>query len=150
MLKLFDCKKFHLVQSVPDLCVLCSSQTNDSKLVLPISCYFMLPKEKLTKTFKSKDWLERLVYSMLKRRKMEKKVKKMFNLSTTFTSYLYYRHAKNSRDYGKSIKWPEPSVHTRHIVPSLRILFDRWRAAMILSPFPRSEWPQLRLKVCSS
>lgn len=54
----------------------------------------MLPKEKLTKTFKSilffqtlksKDWLERLVYSMLKRRKMK-------NVSTTFISYyrLYY------------------------------------------------------------
>ncbi|KAI5745228.1 hypothetical protein M8J76_009372 [Diaphorina citri] len=60
------------------------------------------------------------------------------------------KHAKSSRDYGKSIKWPEPSVTTRHIVPSLRVLFDRWRAAMILSPFPRSEWPQLRLKMSAA
>uniref|UniRef100_A0A8D9DQM1 Myosin-IA n=1 Tax=Cacopsylla melanoneura TaxID=428564 RepID=A0A8D9DQM1_9HEMI len=61
-----------------------------------------------------------------------------------------FRHAKSSRDYGKSIRWPEPSVSTRHIVPSLRILFDRWRASMILSPFPRSEWPQLRLKMSAA
>lgn len=74
-----------------------------------------------------------------------------YKMKTYFTQMSHkFRHAKNSRDYGKSIKWPEPSVHTRHIVPSLRILFDRWRAAMILSPFPRSEWPQLRLKMSAA
>lgn len=29
----------------------------------------------------------------------------------------------------------------------LHNIYDRWRAFMVLSPFPREEWPQLRIKV---
>lgn len=63
---------------------------------------------------------------------------------------LAMRPAKRMHDYGKSIPWPEPGLFTRQAVPGLRTLFNRWRARMILKPFPRSEWPQLKIKVCAA
>ncbi|RZF45164.1 hypothetical protein LSTR_LSTR007127 [Laodelphax striatellus] len=53
------------------------------------------------------------------------------------------------RDYGKSLSWPPPSTATRRHEPMLRAMCDRWRATMILRPYPRSEWPQLRMKALS-
>ncbi|KAL1137847.1 hypothetical protein AAG570_009543 [Ranatra chinensis] len=61
-----------------------------------------------------------------------------------------FRMAKNMRDWGKSIPWPTPSIASKNIVSSLRGLYDRWRAFMILKPYPKSEWPQLRMKICAA
>ncbi|XP_055916634.1 unconventional myosin ID [Eupeodes corollae] len=58
-----------------------------------------------------------------------------------------FRHAKNMRDYGKSIQWPEPPLSGRAAEPRLKSLFNKWRAYMILRKFPRSEWPQMRLQI---
>lgn len=59
------------------------------------------------------------------------------------------RNAKHMRDYGKTLPWPTGSYAVRSCVAMLHNIFDRWRAYMILSPFPRAEWPQLRTKVCN-
>lgn len=61
-----------------------------------------------------------------------------------------FRHAKNSRDYGKSIVWPEPPLAMRKSEPGLRMLYNKWRASMLLRKFPRSEWAQLRLQVAAA
>ncbi|XP_075237510.1 unconventional myosin ID [Lycorma delicatula] len=61
-----------------------------------------------------------------------------------------FRPAKNMRDYGKSIRWPQPSIAMKPHLPKLRAIFDRWRATMILKPYPREEWPQLRMKMSAA
>lgn len=61
-----------------------------------------------------------------------------------------FRHARQMRDYGKSIQWPVPPLAGRFGEQQLRMLFSRWRAAMILHKYPRSEWPQLRLQIIAA
>ncbi|XP_039296527.1 unconventional myosin ID isoform X2 [Nilaparvata lugens] len=61
-----------------------------------------------------------------------------------------FRPAKKMRDYGKSLAWPPSSIATRRHEPMLRAICDRWRATMILRPYPRSEWPQLRMKLAAA
>uniref|UniRef100_A0A336LD10 CSON003595 protein n=1 Tax=Culicoides sonorensis TaxID=179676 RepID=A0A336LD10_CULSO len=61
-----------------------------------------------------------------------------------------FRHAKQMRDYGKSIQWPTPPLAGRFAEQQLRMLFSRWRAAQILRKYPRSEWPQLRLQIITA
>ncbi|XP_068150663.1 unconventional myosin ID [Drosophila tropicalis] len=58
-----------------------------------------------------------------------------------------FRNAKQMRDYGKSIQWPQPPLAGRKAEAKLHRVFDFWRANMILSKYPRSEWPQLRLQI---
>lgn len=58
-----------------------------------------------------------------------------------------FKNAKNLRDYGKSINWPQENFAVRSAVPALKMMFARWRAWMILRAIPREDWPQLRLKV---
>lgn len=70
-------------------------------------------------------------------------------------SYIQYladnfKRAKQMRDYGKSIQWPTPPLAGRFGEQQLRMLFSRWRAAMILRKYPRSEWPQLRLQIIAA
>lgn len=60
---------------------------------------------------------------------------------------LKFRHAKNMKDYGKHIVWPEPPLAVRKAEPGLRLLYNKWRASFLLRKFPRSEWSQLRLQV---
>ncbi|XP_073971326.1 unconventional myosin ID [Rhodnius prolixus] len=60
------------------------------------------------------------------------------------------RGAKNLKDYGKSLRWPPPSIASKAVVPLLRVMYDRWRAGMILKPYPRSEWQQLRMKISAA
>ncbi|XP_017042747.1 unconventional myosin ID [Drosophila ficusphila] len=61
-----------------------------------------------------------------------------------------FRNAKQMRDYGKSIQWPQPPLAGRKAEAKLHRLFDIWRACMILRKYPRSEWPQLRLQIIAA
>ncbi|XP_046677744.1 unconventional myosin ID, partial [Homalodisca vitripennis] len=58
-----------------------------------------------------------------------------------------FRNAKNMRDYGKSLRWPPPPLAMRRHVGKLRAIYDRWRAAMVLSVRPRAEWPMFRMQI---
>lgn len=60
------------------------------------------------------------------------------------------RKAKQMRDYGKSIQWPQPPLAGRKVEAKLHRMFDFWRANMILHKYPRSEWPQLRLQIIAA
>ena len=54
---------------------------------------------------------------------------------------------KSSPDLGKSLPWPKPP---RSLVPTtdfLKKVFLRWRAYVILSKYPREEWPEMHLKI---
>ncbi|XP_017855457.1 unconventional myosin ID [Drosophila busckii] len=61
-----------------------------------------------------------------------------------------FRHAKQQRDYGRSIQWPNPPLSGRQAAVRLHRIFDHWRAYMILRKYPRSEWPQLRLQIIAA
>lgn len=47
----------------------------------------------------------------------------------------------------KSIIWPPSNLVVCQLEPYLRSMYKRWKAYKLLSPYPRSEWPQLRCKV---
>lgn len=61
-----------------------------------------------------------------------------------------FRNARQMRDYGKGIQWPQPPLVGRQAEKQLRMLFSRWRATMILRKYPREEWPQLRLQIIAA
>jgi len=61
-----------------------------------------------------------------------------------------FRNAKQMRDYGKSIQWPQPPLAGRKAEAKLHRVFDFWRACMILRKYPRNEWPQLRLQIIAA
>lgn len=61
-----------------------------------------------------------------------------------------FRNARQMRDYGKGIQWPQPPLVGREAEKQLRMLFSRWRASMILRKYPRDEWPQLRLQIIAA
>ncbi|XP_039952854.1 unconventional myosin ID [Bactrocera tryoni] len=61
-----------------------------------------------------------------------------------------FRNAKNFRDYGRSIQWPQPPLAGRNAEPQLQRIFNYWRAFMILRKYPRSEWPQLQLQIIAA
>ncbi|KAK8394631.1 hypothetical protein O3P69_005830 [Scylla paramamosain] len=58
-----------------------------------------------------------------------------------------FRNVKQMPDYGKHIRWPAPPLVLRSMVSDFQSIHNRWRAHMILSNVPKSEWPQLRIKV---
>uniref|UniRef100_A0A146M4P3 Myosin-IA n=1 Tax=Lygus hesperus TaxID=30085 RepID=A0A146M4P3_LYGHE len=61
-----------------------------------------------------------------------------------------FRGAKMTRDWGKSLRWPTPPPAARSVEPVLRRMYDRWRAYMILKPYPRADWQQLRMKISAA
>nr|XP_023024555.1 myosin-IA isoform X1 [Leptinotarsa decemlineata] len=61
-----------------------------------------------------------------------------------------FHRAKSMKDYGKSIVWPAPPLSLRETTKSLRKLYNRWRAQMILGKIPRNEWPQMKLKITAA
>lgn len=61
-----------------------------------------------------------------------------------------FRYAKNMKDHGKSIVWPAPPLVVRKSEHGLRMLYNKWRASMLLRKFPRSEWAQLRLQIAAA
>ncbi|XP_015183873.1 PREDICTED: myosin-IA [Polistes dominula] len=58
-------------------------------------------------------------------------------------------NVKSMRDHGKHLTWPKENYAVRHVVPSLKMIFARWRAWMVLKVVPREDWPQLRLKMAA-
>jgi len=58
-----------------------------------------------------------------------------------------FKGAKNMRNHGKSLPWPRENFAVRHVVPTLKNMYARWWAWMVLRVIPREDWPQLRLKV---
>lgn len=58
--------------------------------------------------------------------------------------------AGSMKDYGKSIMWPAPPTSLRDTTKMLRQIYNRWRAQKILSRIPRSEWPQMKLKITAA
>ncbi|KAG5889110.1 hypothetical protein JTB14_003913 [Gonioctena quinquepunctata] len=61
-----------------------------------------------------------------------------------------FRRAKSMRDYGKSITWPAPPLSLRETTKTLRKMYNRWRAQMILNKIPLQEWPQMKLKITAA
>lgn len=61
-----------------------------------------------------------------------------------------FRYAGRMKDYGKSIAWPIAPIAARKAEPDLKMLYNKWRASMMLRKFPRSEWAQLRLQVIAA
>nr|XP_018899154.1 PREDICTED: myosin-IA [Bemisia tabaci] len=61
-----------------------------------------------------------------------------------------FKHAKNMRDHGKSLSWPEPNFAVVHVVSKLYAMYRRWWAYMLLKPYPRHEWSQLRMKMSAA
>ncbi|XP_012257190.2 unconventional myosin ID [Athalia rosae] len=61
-----------------------------------------------------------------------------------------FKNAKSLRDYGKSLPWPAENFAIRPVVPSLKKIFARWRAWMVLKHIPREDWPQHRLKMAAA
>ena len=61
-----------------------------------------------------------------------------------------FRYARQNRDYGKNIQWPVAPLAGRKAEQHLRVLFNKWRASMILKKYPRTEWPQLRLQIIAA
>lgn len=47
----------------------------------------------------------------------------------------------------ESLIWPKSNFAVRQLEPSLKSMYKRWKAYKLLSPYPRSEWPQLQCKV---
>lgn len=43
--------------------------------------------------------------------------------------------------------WPPSNFASRQLEPLLKSMYKRLKAFKLLSPFPRSEWPQLQCKV---
>lgn len=60
---------------------------------------------------------------------------------------MFYRTCENNVHHRESIIWPHTNFAVRQLEPSLRYIYKRWKAYKLLSPYPRSEWPQLRCKV---
>ncbi|KAL0268992.1 UNVERIFIED_CONTAM: hypothetical protein PYX00_010747 [Menopon gallinae] len=93
-------------------------------------------------------------------RKRYKKMKAAYKIMLYYRAYKKrqyinqlektFSNAKNYKDFGKSLPWPPVSSMVRPIVPTLRKMFDRWWAWMVLRRFPRSDWPQLRLKMSTA
>jgi len=58
-----------------------------------------------------------------------------------------FKNAKQMRDYGKSLQWPEPPKTLSHLRPLFNKAFHRWRAFMVLSKHPRETWEELHMKI---
>ncbi|XP_059470337.1 unconventional myosin ID [Neocloeon triangulifer] len=58
-----------------------------------------------------------------------------------------FLNVAKKRDYGKSVRWPNPPLVLRSGVKNLRTIHERWRAWMVLKRIPRDDWQQGRLKV---
>lgn len=58
-----------------------------------------------------------------------------------------FRNVRQMQDYGKHVRWPAPPLVLRSMVSDFQSIHNRWRAHMILSNVPKSDWPQLRIKV---
>ncbi|XP_042216717.1 unconventional myosin ID-like [Homarus americanus] len=58
-----------------------------------------------------------------------------------------FRNVKQMQDYGKHLRWPAPPLVLRSMVSDFQNIHNRWRAHMTLCNVPKTDWPQLRIKV---
>ncbi|KAK0174543.1 hypothetical protein PV327_010303 [Microctonus hyperodae] len=59
------------------------------------------------------------------------------------------KNAKTMKNYGKTLPWPNDNFAIKPVLSSLKNMYARWRAWMILKAIPREDWPQLRLKMAA-
>ncbi|XP_068118869.1 unconventional myosin-Id isoform X2 [Hyperolius riggenbachi] len=60
-----------------------------------------------------------------------------------------FNGVKNSRDYGKNVKWPTPPKVLRNFQDFLQLVFNRWRAYHIIKAIPPAEIPKIMAKVAA-
>ncbi|CAB3374689.1 Hypothetical predicted protein [Cloeon dipterum] len=58
-----------------------------------------------------------------------------------------FLNVTSRRDFGKSLRWPNPPLVLRKGVKNLKAIHERWRAWMIIKRIPQEDWPQVRYKV---
>lgn len=96
-------------------------------------------------------WICRQQYKKMKAAKAIMQYYRRYKLRAYVTELANrFRNAKQMRDFGKSIKWPEPPLVGRRAEPGLKELFGKWRGRMILKKYPKSEWPQLQLQIIAA
>lgn len=59
------------------------------------------------------------------------------------------KNAKTMKNYGKTLPWPQDNFAIKPVLSTLKNMYARWRAWMILRAIPREDWPQLRLKMAA-
>nr|AAQ11360.1 myosin 1d [Xenopus laevis] len=60
-----------------------------------------------------------------------------------------FNGVKNSRDYGKHVKWPTPPRVLRRFQEALQNIYNRWRGYQIIKSLPPAEIPKVRAKVAA-
>lgn len=96
-------------------------------------------------------WICRQQYKKMKAAKAIMQYYRRYKMRAYVTELASrFRNAKQMRDYGKSVKWPEPPMVGRRAEPGLKELFGKWRGRMILKKYPKSEWPQLQLQIIAA
>ncbi|XP_013401655.1 unconventional myosin-Id [Lingula anatina] len=86
----------------------------------------------------------RAIYKIMARFRRYKLRNYILKLVNTF------RNVRSMKDYGKSIKWPDPPPVLKGLVSQLQKTHQRWRAYMILKPIPEAERPTYRLKIAAA
>lgn len=61
-----------------------------------------------------------------------------------------FKDVKSSPNFGRDVSWPVPPPVLGNTVALLKNVHRRWRAFMILKPYPPAERPSLRLKVTAA
>ncbi|CAH2302745.1 unconventional myosin-Id [Pelobates cultripes] len=56
---------------------------------------------------------------------------------------------RNSRDFGKNVKWPTPPKVLRRFQEALQNIHERWRAYQLIKTLPVAEIPKVRAKVAA-
>ncbi|XP_053308987.1 unconventional myosin-Id isoform X2 [Spea bombifrons] len=60
-----------------------------------------------------------------------------------------FRGVRESRDYGKHIKWPTPPKVLRRFQEDMQNIHNRWRAYQLIKSLPASEIPKVKDKVAA-
>ncbi|XP_053569259.1 unconventional myosin-Id-like [Bombina bombina] len=60
-----------------------------------------------------------------------------------------FNGVRNSRDYGKHVKWPTPPKVLRRFQEALQNIHLRWRAFHLIKSLPPAEIPKVRAKVAA-
>ncbi|XP_050524575.1 unconventional myosin ID [Daktulosphaira vitifoliae] len=58
-----------------------------------------------------------------------------------------YRTCERMNNSKIPMVWPHPNFAVRQLELPLKTIHKRWKAYKLLSPHPRSEWPQIRCKI---
>lgn len=60
-----------------------------------------------------------------------------------------FNGVRNSRDYGKNVKWPTPPKVLRRFQEFMQSIFNRWRAYQIIKSIPPADIPKIKAKVAA-